>query len=204
MTINYLKPFEPGDPIDINVLNKLIQNVNYLSSQIAQIYKLPAIEAPIIVSGPTGVTSGSTNLGTPSSGSTINPGSTYVDYPFKWIDSIVNFSYVNTRVTRSVTPTILSTYLPGVTYTRYEVLSASTSSLFFHPGGNSAQRQQATGVSLKYYAINENKLGFSFMPKTGGIDGTTYRAGINGPWTNQSTLKNRVLATFDVTVRLYK
>jgi len=62
LTINYLKPFEPGEPIDINVLNKLIQNVNFLASQIAQIYRLPAVEAPVVtVSGATGNTAGSPN-----------------------------------------------------------------------------------------------------------------------------------------------
>lgn len=203
MTINYLKPFEPGDPIDINVLNKLIQNVNYLSSQIAQIYKLPAVEAPVLVSGPVGVTSGSTSSGTNTS-TTNNPGASYVDYPLKWIDSNINFSSVNNRVVRSVTSTVLSTYLPGIKYTSFEVLSASTSSLFFHPGGNQNSRSQASGVRLDYYKVGEDKQSFSFMPKKNGSDGTVYRAGINGPQTNSSTLKNRLLATFDVTVRLYK
>ena len=203
MTINYLKPFEPGDPIDINVLNKLIQNVNYLSSQIAQIYKLPAVEAPVLVSGPVGVTSGSTSSGTMAS-TTNNPGSSYVDYPFKWIDNIINFSSVNTRVVRSVTPTVLSTYLPGISYVRYEVLSASTSSLFFHPNGIQSSRSQAVGARLDYYQIGSDKQSFSFMPKKNGSDGTVYRAGINAPQTTYSALKNRLLATFDVTVRLYK
>lgn len=203
MTINYLKPFEPGDPIDINVLNKLIQNVNYLSSQIAQIYKLPAVEAPVLVSGPVGVTSGSTSSGTTTS-TTNNPGVSYVDYPFKIIDSNINFSSVNTRVIRSVTPTILSIYLSGISYTRYEVLSASTSSLFFHPNGNENTRSQAVGARLDYYQIGSDKQSFSFMPKKNGSDGTVYRTGINAPYTNSSTLKNRLLATFDVTVRLYK
>ncbi len=203
MTINYLKPFEPGDPIDINVLNKLIQNVNYLSSQIAQIYKLPAVEAPVLVSGPVGTTSGSTTAGTTTS-TTGTTGAAYVDYPFKWIDSNINFSSYNTRVVRTVTATTLSTYLPGISYKNFEVLSASTSSLYFHPGGNSSVRQQATGVQLKYYSINGDKQGFSFMPKTGGSDGTVYRSGVNGPRTNGTTLQNRLLATFDVTVRLYR
>ena len=203
MTINYLKPFEPGDPIDINVLNKLIQNVNYLSSQIAQIYKLPAVEAPVLVSGPVGTTSGSTNAGTTTS-TTGSAGSSYVDYPFKWIDSAINFKSLNTRVVRTVTSTTLSTYLPGISYKSFEVLSASTSSLFFHPGGNSNVRQQATGVRLKDYVISGDKQGFSFIPAQGGSDGTVYRSGINGPRSTSNTLSNRLLATFDVTVRLYK
>lgn len=203
MTINYLKPFEPGDPIDINVLNKLIQNVNYLSSQIAQIYKLPAVEAPVLVSGPVGVTGGSTSSGT-STSTTNNPGASYVDYPFKWIDNSINFSSVNNRVIRSVTPTIISTYLPGIKYTSFEVLSASTSSLFFHPGGNKNSRSQATGVKLSYYQIDAGKQSFSFMPKKNGVDGTVYRAGINGPQTNSTPTANKILATFDVSVRLYR
>ncbi len=203
MTINYLKPFEPGDPIDINVLNKLIQNVNYLSSQIAQIYKLPAVEAPVLVSGPVGVTGGSTSSGT-STSTTNNPGTSYVDYPLKWIDSNINFSSVNNRVVRSVTSSILSTYLPGIKYTSFEILSASTSSLFFHPGGNQNSRSQANGVRLDYYKVDPGKQSFSFMPKKNGVDGTVYRSGINGPLTNGGTLSNRLLATFDITVRLYK
>jgi hypothetical protein len=203
LTINYLKPFEPGDPIDINVLNKLIQNVNYLSSQIAQIYKLPAVEAPVLVSGPVGVTGGSTSSGT-STSTTNNPGTSYVDYPLKWIDSNINFSSVNNRVVRSVTSSILSTYLPGIKYTSFEILSASTSSLFFHPGGNQNSRSQANGVRLDYYKVDPGKQSFSFMPKKNGVDGTVYRSGINGPLTNGGTLSNRLLATFDITVRLYK
>jgi hypothetical protein len=203
LTINYLKPFEPGDPIDINVLNKLIQNVNYLSSQIAQIYKLPAVEAPVLVSGPVGVTGGSTSSGT-STSTTNNPGTSYVDYSLKWIDNIINFSSVNNRVVRSVTSTVLSTYLPGIKYNSFEVLSASTSSLFFHPGGNKNSRSQASGVRLDYYRIGEDKQSFSFMPKKNGVDGTVYRAGINGPQTNGGSIANRLLSTFDVTVRLYK
>lgn len=201
MTINYLKPFEPGDPIDINVLNKLIQNVNYLSSQIAQIYKLPAVEAPVLVSGPVGTTSGSTASGTTSSTSS---NASYADYPFKIIDSNINFSSYNTRVIRTITASTLSTYLPGIAYNSFEVLSASTSTLFFHPSGNANLRQQATGVQLKYYSINADKQGFSFMPKTGGSDGTAYRSGVNGPRTNGTSLQNRLLSTFDITVRLYK
>ncbi len=203
MTINYLKPFEPGDPIDINVLNKLIQNVNYLSSQIAQIYKLPAVEAPVLVSGPVGTTSGSTSAGTTTS-TTGTTGALYADYSFKWIDSNINFSSVNNRVIRSVTSTTLSTYLPGIRYTRFEVLSASTSSLFFHPRGNESSRSQANGVRLDYYRVEPNKQSFSFMPKKNGVDGTVYRAGINGPQTNSGPVANRILATFDVTVRLYR
>lgn len=204
MTINYLKPFEPGDPIDINVLNKLIQNVNYLSSQIAQIYKLPAVEAPVIVSGTAiGSTSGSS-----SSPGTTNTGTDgfnvdYIDYPFTWIDSSISFSGVKTRITKTVSPSILAKYLPGITYKSYEVLSASTRSLFFHPGGKSTVRSQATGVKLTDYQISSDKQSFSFVPKTGGVDGTAYKSGINGPKTTGTT-SAKLLINFDVVVRLYR
>jgi hypothetical protein len=127
-----------------------------------------------------------------------------VNDKFDQIRFVGNFSSVNNRVVRSVTSSILSTYIPGIKYTSFEILSASTSSLFFHPGGNQNSRSQANGVRLDYYKVDPGKQSFSFMPKKNGVDGTVYRSGINGPLTNGGTLSNRLLATFDITVRLYK
>jgi hypothetical protein len=149
LTINYLKPFEPGEPIDINVLNKLIQNVNFLASQIAQIYRLPAVEAPVVtVAGATGSTSGS-----PSPAGNSSSGSDGTDQVKTKEEITINITKAaDFRKTGQSQSFILTqAMVEAVTKTpvkSYKILTVKCDSLMFHKKGDPDTRYAATGAKM--------------------------------------------------------
>lgn len=184
MTINYLDQFQPGQPIDVEVLNKLIQNVNYLSSQIAQIYKLPAPQAPNPTNtGSTGNTSGNTDGDS-------NP----VDITGNITNLSINLSFTarfnnQTLQQKTIEKTMVEKALGGKTITAFEILGVSVKSLMFIPASakNDSTKAAATGAQLA--GLKTSKGVISFTPKP--ISGT-YKSGVNAPSSTATNMYGRL------------
>ena len=176
MTINYLKPFEPGEPIDINTLNKLIQNVNFLASQIAQIYRLPAVQAPVVtVSGATGSTSGTPNAsgnsgdGSDGSGSQKSTEQITVSVT-KAADFRKTGQSQSFEVTQAMVESVTKTPVKGFT-----VLTVSVGSLMFHKKGDSSTRYAASGAKMT--GVKSSGKVIYYTPNKD----TDYKSGVNAP-----------------------
>lgn len=185
MTLNYLKPFEPGDPIDINVLNKLIQNVNFLASQIAQIYKLPAIQAPVtLTSGATGSTSGNNGFSGNTDGSGNNENFNATDVVrIDILANKVSFRNVGQTIYRTITKEQVES-VTGKTIKGFKILTAGYSNAMFVPKGKTeSNKKTANGAKLRTFSIVGSQ--FSFVPAKDGTE--TYKAGENAPQTTGSS-----------------
>lgn len=176
MTINYLKPFEPGEPIDINTLNKLIQNVNFLASQIAQIYRLPAVQAPVVtVSGATGNTSGTPNVsgnnpdGSDGSGSQKSTEQISLDIT-KSADFRKTGQSQSFEVTQAMVESVTKKPVKGFT-----ILTVSIGSLMHHKAKDPVTRHSATGAKMT--GVKASGKVISYTPNKD----TDYKAGVNAP-----------------------
>lgn len=176
MTINYLKPFEPGEPIDINTLNKLIQNVNFLASQIAQIYRLPAVQAPVVtVSGATGNTAGSPNVsGNNSDGSDGTGNQKSTEQISLSITKSADFRKTGQsqsfEVTQAMVESVTKKPVKGFT-----ILTVSIGSLMFHKKGDSTTRYAASGAKMT--GVKASGKVISYTPNKD----TDYKSGVNAP-----------------------
>jgi hypothetical protein len=192
LTINYLKQFEPGDPIDVEVLNRIIQNVNYLAGQIAQIYKLPAPQAPTVTnSGASSPTSGSTNPTGTDDGIT----------PSKNQD--INLSFVarfnnQTRQTKVLETTQVENSLGGVKISSFEIIGVQVKSLMFIPAGESTDvKRVATGAQLTGVEVNKNTIYFTPKPIA-----SIYKSGINAPSSTATGPYGRLYINMGLTLKI--
>ena len=187
MTINYLKQFEPGDPIDINVLNKLIQNVNYLSTQIAQIYKLPAVQAP------------SSSAEIPGSGGSTVVAGNKETLRIQVLGNKISFKNVGQTIFR----TLSKASVEAVTkrpVASYKIISAGYSNPMFVPSTttNENNKKSATGCKLRTFNTTETQ--FSFVPAYNGTD--DYIAGKNAPKDSGSQPNYYLWVDFELTVEV--
>ena len=194
MTINYLKQFEPGEPIDIEVLNKVIQNVNFLASQIAQIYKLPAPQAPVVTNaGATGATAGST------SGTTTNPADAYAPVT----DISINLSYIarfNQQVLtkKNITVDMVQKALGGKTIKSFQCVGVNVKSLMFIPAGaQESTLRAATGAQLAGLQVSNNELSYTPKPVTG-----KYTSGSTGPSSTSTGRYGRLYVNLGLDIKV--
>jgi hypothetical protein len=199
LTINYLKPFEPGEPIDINTLNKLIQNVNFLASQIAQIYRLPAVQAPVVtVTGATGSTSGgSATSGTGNdTGSGNTEGVNSVETVHLTIARTVDFR----KVGQTFTYTLSTATVEAQTKKKvksWKILNAGYSNLSFVPN-KKPETNKTSALGAKISKISTAGAVISFIP---GKD-TDYKAGSNAPMTSGSAPWYRLYFNLELSVEV--
>lgn len=184
MTINYLDQFQPGQPIDVEVLNKLIQNVNFLASQIAQIYKLPAPQAP----NPTN-TGGSGNTGGNTDGDS-NP----IDVTPNVTNLSINLSFTarfnnQTLQQKTVEKAMIEKALSGKTISDFEIVGVSVKSLMFIPASakNSDTKAAATGAQLSGLKVSKNIISFTPKPISG-----SYKSGVNAPSSTATNMYGRL------------
>ena len=193
MTINYLKQFEPGEPIDIEVLNKVIQNVNFLASQIAQIYKLPAPQAPVVTNaGATGGTSGSTTTPT-------NPADAYAPIT----DLSINLSYIarfnqQTLTKKNITVEMVQSALGGKTIKSFQCVGVNVKSLMFIPAGaQEGTLRAATGAQLSGLQVSNNQLSYTPKPVTG-----KYTSGSTGPSSTSTGMYGRLYVNLGLDIKV--
>lgn len=187
MTINYLKQFEPGDPIDINVLNKLIQNVNYLSTQIAQIYKLPAVQAP---SSSADIPGGTTNPIVSGNKETIR---------VQVLANKISFKNVGQTLFRTLSKTSVEA-ITKRTVSSYKIISAGYSNPMFVPATTTDENKKKTATGCKLRTFNTTETQFSFVPA---YDGTEkYNAGVNAPKDSGSVPNYYLWVDFELTVEV--
>lgn len=176
MTINYLKPFEPGEPIDINTLNKLIQNVNFLASQIAQIYRLPAVQAPVVtVSGATGNTSGTPNVsgsnGDGSDGFGSQKSKEEISLSItKSADFRKTGQSQSFEITQSMVEDVTKKPVKG-----FSILTFSIGKLTFHRKDDPVTKYSATGA--KVTGVKASGKVISYVPNKD----SDYKPGVNAP-----------------------
>jgi hypothetical protein len=192
LTINYLKQFEPGDPIDVEVLNRIIQNVNYLAGQIAQIYKLPAPQAPTVTnSGSSGSTSGSTDVSSTGDGIT----------PAKNQD--IGLSFIarfneQTRQTKVLETTQVESALGGVKISSFEIIGVQIKSLMFIPTNKTASELKvATGAQLTGVGVNKNTIYFTPKPIA-----SIYQSGVNAPSSTATGPYGRLYVNLGLTLKI--
>jgi hypothetical protein len=177
LTINYLKPFEPGEPIDINVLNKLIQNVNFLASQIAQIYRLPAVEAPVVtVSGATGSTAGSPN---PASGNPDGSNASGTQSSVQEITINLTKAADFRKTGQSQSFILTQAMIEAVTnkpVKSYKILTVKCDSLMFHKKGDPNTRHAASGAKMTGVKASL-PASIVYTPNKD----TDYKSGVNAP-----------------------
>jgi hypothetical protein len=176
LTINYLKPFEPGEPIDINTLNKLIQNVNFLASQIAQIYRLPAVQAPVVtVSGATGNTSGNPKVsGNNPDGSDGNGSQKSTEQITLDITKSADFRKTGQSQSFEVTQAMVESVTKRPVQ-RFTVLTVSIGSLMHHKAKDPSTRHSANGAKMT--GVKASGKVISYTPNKD----TDYKAGVNAP-----------------------
>lgn len=197
MTINYLKPFEPGEPIDINTLNKLIQNVNFLASQIAQIYRLPAVQAPVVtVSGATGSTSGTPNVagnnGDGSDGSGDQKSKEQISLSItKSADFRKTGQAQSFEVTQAMVENVTKKPVKGFT-----ILTVSIGSLMFHKKNDSSTRYAASGAKMT--GVKAAGKIVSYTPNKD----TDYKSGVNAPQQINTSPYFRLYFTADIQVEV--
>lgn len=197
MTINYLKPFEPGEPIDINTLNKLIQNVNFLASQIAQIYRLPAVQAPVVtVSGATGNTSGTPNVagnnGDGSDGSGDQKSKEQISLSItKSADFRKTGQAQSFEVTQAMVESVTKKPVKGFT-----ILTVSIGSLMFHKKNDSSTRYAASGAKMT--GVKAAGKVVSYTPNKD----TDYKSGVNAPQQINTSPYFRLYFTADIQVEV--
>ena len=197
MTINYLKPFEPGEPIDINTLNKLIQNVNFLASQIAQIYRLPAVQAPVVtVSGATGNTSGTPNVagnnGDGSDGSGDQKSKEQISLSItKSADFRKTGQAQSFEVTQAMVENVTKKPVKGFT-----ILTVSIGSLMFHKKNDSSTRYAASGAKMT--GVKAAGKVVSYTPNKD----TDYKSGVNAPQQINTSPYFRLYFTADIQVEV--
>jgi hypothetical protein len=197
LTINYLKPFEPGEPIDINTLNKLIQNVNFLASQIAQIYRLPAVQAPVVtVSGATGNTSGTPNVagnnGDGSDGSGDQKSKEQISLSItKSADFRKTGQSQSFEVTQAMVESVTKKSVKGFT-----ILTLDIGNLMFHKKGDSSTRYKASGAKMT--GIKSSGKVVSYTPNKD----TDYKAGVNAPQQINTSPYFRLYFTADIQVEV--
>jgi hypothetical protein len=196
LTINYLKQFEPGDPIDVEVLNRIIQNVNYLAGQIAQIYKLPAPQAPTVTNtGSSGSTSGSTGGSTDvlSTGDSITPAK----------NQDIGLSFIarfneQTRQTKVLETTQVEAALGGVKISSFEIIGVQVKSLMFIPAGLTASELKvATGAQLTGVGVNKNTIYFTPKPIA-----SIYKSGVNAPSSTATGPYGRLYVNLGLTLKI--
>ena len=197
MTINYLKPFETGEPIDINTLNKLIQNVNFLASQIAQIYRLPAVQAPVVtVSGATGSTSGTPNVagnnGDGSDGSGDQKSKEQISLSItKSADFRKTGQAQSFEVTQAMVENVTKKPVKGFT-----ILTVSIGSLMFHKKNDSSTRYAASGAKMT--GVKAAGKVVSYTPNKD----TDYKSGVNAPQQINTSPYFRLYFTADIQVEV--
>jgi len=197
LTINYLKPFEPGEPIDINTLNKLIQNVNFLASQIAQIYRLPAVQAPVVtVSGATGNTSGTPNVagnnGDGSDGSGDQKSKEQISLSItKSADFRKTGQAQSFEVTQAMVENVTKKPVKGFT-----ILTVSIGSLMFHKKNDSSTRYAASGAKMT--GVKAAGKVVSYTPNKD----TDYKSGVNAPQQINTSPYFRLYFTADIQVEV--
>jgi len=197
LTINYLKPFEPGEPIDINTLNKLIQNVNFLASQIAQIYRLPAVQAPVVtVSGATGSTSGTPNVagnnGDGSDGSGDQRSKEQISLSItKSADFRKTGQAQSFEVTQAMVENVTKKPVKGFT-----ILTVSIGSLMFHKKNDSSTRYAASGAKMT--GVKAAGKVVSYTPNKD----TDYKSGVNAPQQINTSPYFRLYFTADIQVEV--
>jgi nucleoid DNA-binding protein len=197
LTINYLKPFEPGEPIDINTLNKLIQNVNFLASQIAQIYRLPAVQAPVVtVSGATGSTSGTPNVagnnGDGSDGSGDQKSKEQISLSItKSADFRKTGQAQSFEVTQAMVENVTKKPVKGFT-----ILTVSIGSLMFHKKNDSSTRYAASGAKMT--GVKAAGKVVSYTPNKD----TDYKSGVNAPQQINTSPYFRLYFTADIQVEV--
>jgi hypothetical protein len=192
LTINYLKQFEPGDPIDVEVLNRIIQNVNYLAGQIAQIYKLPAPQAPTVTnSGSGGSTSGSTDVS--ATGDGITP-SKNQDISLSFVARFNN----QTRQTKVLETTQIENSLGGIKISSFEIVGVQVKSLMFIPAGESVDvKRVATGAQLTGVEVKKNTIYFTPKPIA-----SIYKSGVNAPSSTATGPYGRLYVNLGLTVKI--
>lgn len=188
MTLNYLKPFEPGEPIDINVLNKLIMNVNFLSSQIAQIYRLPAVQAPVTISGvAVGGTSG-TNGSTAGSETVSSVDTVLLTIPYK-----ADFRKQGQTLTYTLSSAAVEAETKK-TVKSFKILNVGYNNLQFAPLVETSKKA-ATEVTLK--VGHSNNVVTFVQGKT-----SSWSGGKNGPLTSGSAPKYYLYFNFVISVEV--
>ena len=193
MTINYLKQFEPGEPIDIEVLNKVIQNVNFLASQIAQIYKLPAPQAPTVTNaGATGGTSGSTTTPT-------NPTDAYAPIT----DLSINLNFIarfnqQTLTKKTISVEMVQAALGGKTIKSFQIVGVSTRSLMFIAAGEKeTSLTEARGAQLAGLKVSGNQISYTPKPVSG-----VYQTGKNGPSSTSTGMYGRLYVNLGLDIKV--
>ena len=198
MTLNYLKPFEPGEPIDINTLNKLIQNVNFLASQIAQIYRLPAVQAPVVtVTGATGATSGASGANTDATGTgNGNQAVSATEVIHLTIPRTIDFRKVGQTFTYTLsTATVEAETKKAVK--SWKILTAGYSQLNFVVN-KKPETQKTTCLGAKLTKVTTAGALISYVPQKD----TDYKAGVNAPNTSGSAPWYRLYFNLDLTVEV--
>lgn len=194
MTINYLKQFEPGEPIDIEVLNKVIQNVNFLASQIAQIYKLPAPQAPTVTnSGATGATAGATG------GTTTNPADSYAPVT----DVSLSLHYIarfnnQSLQTKTITTEMVQSALGGKTIKSFKCVGVNVKSLMFiKTGGTEKSLDVATGAQLSGLRVSGDTISYTPKPVSG-----KYKTGDTGPSSTSTGIYGRLYVNLGLDIKV--
>lgn len=187
MTINYLKPFEPGDPIDINVLNKLIQNVNFLSTQIAQIYKLPVVQAPSSSAEIPGSTPGTVVSGNKET------------LRIQILANKISFKNVGQTLFRTLSKTSVESVTKRPV-SSYKIVSAGYSNPMFVPGNTTDENKKKSATGCKLRTFNTTETQFSFVPAYDGTD--KYNGGVNAPKDSGSVPNYYLWVDFELTVEV--
>lgn len=191
MTLNYLKPFEPGEPIDINVLNKLIMNVNFLSSQIAQIYRLPAVQAPVTLSGV--AVGGTSGTGGSTAGSeTVSP----VDVVTLTIPYKADFR----KQGQTLTYTLSSATVEATTkktVKSFKILNVGYNNPMYVPKKYTTETNKSATSTATLKVSNAGNVVTFVQGKT-----STWAAGTNGPMTSGSAPNYYLYFNFIITVEV--
>jgi hypothetical protein len=196
LTLNYLKPFEPGEPIDINVLNKLIMNVNFLASQIAQIYRLPAMQAPVTLSGAVGGTSGTGTGGSSTDGSGASDGVSSSDVVHITIPKTTDFRKTGQVLTHTVSTAEVEK-AAGKKIKSFKVLSAGFSNPTFTPSKKAESvRSAASAATINKITVAGAMVSFVQAKLTG------WKASVNGPATSGTYVYYRFYWNLELTVEV--
>lgn len=196
MTLNYLKPFEPGEPIDINVLNKLIMNVNFLASQIAQIYRLPAMQAPVTLSGAVGGTSGTGTGGSSTDGSGASDGVSSSDVVHMTILKTTDFRKTGQVLTHTVSTAEVEK-AAGKKIKSFKVLSAGFSNPTFTPSKKPESiRKGAEAATINKITVAGAVVSFVQSKLTG------WKPSVNGPATSGTAVYYRFYWNLELTVEV--
>ena len=187
------KQFNQGDPIDVTVLNQMIVAINTLSTQVAQIYKLPAPQASITVNNNgTSTTQDQTGTGGTVTTTTIPMSvavntSGYVDF---------NNSFVKTQVTLSKADVDKAA---GKTTKDYRIVGISSSAPKFVKKGTTTQIS-ATGIQIESSIYGNGKSWSWWLVKNSDL--AKYSAGVNAPATTDPSANRRIYFTWRLDVEV--